>query len=899
MDAIITDSKDVLASYFNNDQMAADTWKDKYQMKDRSGNPIEETPDDMHRRLAKEFARIEYQYKKTEESHRKGELGKLSQFGYELFMKRKEQSLQDIEEEFYELFKDFKHIVPQGSIMSNLGNDFVFGSLSNCFVVASPTDSYAGIIKTDEELVQLMKRRGGVGTTLNNLRPTGASVSNASRVSTGIPTWAERYSNTTREVAQEGRRGALMLLLSVQHPDIFRYVTMKEDRTKVTGANISVMFTNEFMKKVENQENFYCTFPVNASHPPLLEIQDNVEYNQLIDLRRYGWRVEYAMKIKAHELFDTFVEMAWSNAEPGAAYIDRVQDYCPDGVYERFKPTKCNPCGEIWMGDYDACRLIAQNLFSLIECPFTKDSAVYVDIHSKAYELFYMQQRLSDNLIDLEGEYIDRIINKIVSNTKDTEDIKEREIDLWLKIKDTTLSGRRTGNGITGLGDMLAAMGWAYDSDGGLSLVEGIMKCKMRAELDATIDMAILRGPFDGWNTYLEFGFEDGIAVRDKKVNGNNSFFQMLCDEFPEQAYRMYQYGRRNVSWSTVAPTGTVSIMTQTTGGLEPLFKAYYIRRKKINPNDRNVRVDFVDQNGDSWQEYSVLHPKFAEWIKVKMHTDLPGIFPDTNINIDELDKETIQNLFENSPWYKSEADDISWEKRIEMQSIIQKYTSNAISSTINLPKDVSKEVVHNIYMQAWKKGLKGVTIYREGSRTGVLVSDNKITTQDSFGYNDAIKRPDELEADYYCVHANGHKYAVVVGLLNNNPYELFAFEDPVCEGNLKGKIVKVRRGVYSFQSSNYNIENLQLSSEYSDEKLLTRWVSLLLRHGANPKFIADQVEKSQVAVVSFPKAVARVLKNYVPDEQIKGELCSNCQQSTMIYQEGCKKCTNCGHSKC
>lgn len=886
MDAIITDSKDVLASYFNDDQMAADTWADKYQMKDKSGNPVEKTPDDMHRRLAKEFARIEYQYKKTEESNRKGELGKLSQFGYELFTKRKEQSLQDIEEEFYKLFKDFKHIVPQGSIMSNLGNDFVFGSLSNCFVVASPTDSYSGIMKTDEELAQLMKRRGGVGTTLDPLRPTGAAVTNASRISTGIPTWAERYSNTTREVAMEGRRGALMLLLSVQHPDIFRYVTMKEDRTKVTGANISVMFTDEFMKKVENQEDFYCTFPVNAPHPPLLEIQDDIEYNQLIDLRRYGWRVEYAMKIKAHELFDTFVEMAWSNAEPGAAYIDRVQDYCPDGVYERFKPTKCNPCGEIWMGDYDACRLIAQNLFSLVYKPFSDNPSIVFD---EVYEYFYMQQRLSDNLIDLEAESIDRILDKIRINDQSVE-IKRREIELWTKIKETTLAGRRTGNGITGLGDMLAAMNLPYDSEEGIGLTKVVMHYKMKGELDATIDMAILRGPFDGWNTYLEFGFEDGIAVRDKKVNGNNSFFQMLCDEFPHQAYRMYQYGRRNVSWSTVAPTGTVSIMTQTTGGLEPLFKAYYIRRKKINPNDRNVRIDFVDQNGDSWQEYPVLHPKFREWCLVT--AQFPG-------KPEYASKEQIQLAFQESPWYGSEADDISWEKRVEMQAIIQKYTSNAISSTINLPKDVSKEVVHNIYMQAWKKGLKGVTIYREGSRTGVLVSDNKITTQDSFGYNDAIKRPDELEADYYCVHANGHKYAVVVGLLNNNPYELFAFEDPVCEGNLKGKIVKVRRGVYSFQSSNYNIENLQLSSEYSDEKLLTRWVSLLLRHGANPKFIADQVEKSQVAVVSFPKAVARVLKNYVPDEQIKGELCSNCQQSTMIYQEGCKKCTNCGHSKC
>jgi ribonucleoside-diphosphate reductase alpha chain len=874
-------------------------------MKDNNGKPLEETPTDMHWRLAKEFARIEYEYKLKELSRVNRntafheELDKLSPFGRTLLNRRNSQNQEDITQEFFNYFDHFKYIVPQGSIMSNLGNDFVFGSLSNCFVIASPEDSYGGIMRADEELVQLMKRRGGVGTTLNYLRPTRASVTNSSRSSTGVPSFAERFSNSTREVGQDGRRGALMLLLSVMHPDIFKFVKMKSDRTKVTGANVSVMFTDDFMKKVERNEDFLCRFPLDIECEELLDEEEhNLPYNQLIPIDS-SVKPFYVMKIRAKELWEDFINMSWDNAEPGAAYTDRIQDYSPDGVYERFKPVACNPCGEIWMSYYDACRLIAQNLFSIVKNPFTTNSQIDFE---KLYEVSYMQQRLGDNLIDLEIEYIDRILDKLEHDPEPSE-IKDREINLWSKIKDTTQAGRRTGNGFTGLGDMLAALDLGYDTDMGLKVVEAVLRVKMQAELDATIDMAILRGTFEGHNSKLEFELKamSSTSYQYGAKAGKNSFFQMLVNEFPEQANRMAQYGRRNVSWSTVAPTGTVSLMTQTTGGMEPLFKAYYIRRKKINPNDKDVRIDFTDQNGDKWQEYPVLHPKFGEWIKQKMKNDLPQIFNQSdNINIEELDSKTIKNLFENSPWYGSEADNISWKNRIKMQSIIQKYTSNSISSTINLPNDVSKETVHNIFLEAWKHGLKGVTVYRDGCRTGVMISDQKdITTKDNFGYTDSIKRPELLDADYYCVIANGSKYAVVVGLLNGNPYELFAFEEPLCEGQLKGQIRKVESGVYSFVSPNYTIENLQLSSERSDEKLLTRWVSLLLRHGANPKFIAQQVEKSEVTVTSFAKVVARVLKNYIPDEQIKGELCPECQQPTMIYQEGCKRCQNCGSSKC
>lgn len=874
-----------LLSYFNGDSMAADSWRGKYQMKDNNGNPLEETPADMHIRLAKEFAKKELAYREKE---KRKNLSALSPFGKMYMEATLNLSEDELVQDILHYFNNFKHIVPQGSIMSNLGNIFVFGSLSNCFVIASPEDSYGGICRADEELVQLMKRRGGVGTTLDNLRPVDAAVTNAAKSSTGVPSFAERYSNSTREVAQEGRRGALMLLLSVMHPDIFKFVTMKDDRTKVTGANVSVMFTDEFMYAVEAEADFICRFPVDEPYPSMVEMAD-IPYNTVVTAAQFCMDVtpkcKYVMKIRAKELFDEFVNMAWDNAEPGAAYLDRIQNYSPDGVYKRFRPTKCNPCGEIWMGDYDACRLMAQNLFSIVKNPFTSQAKIDYDL---LYEVSYRQQRLSDDLIDLEVDYIQRIIDKLRTDPEPLY-IRQREIDLWIKIQETTRDGRRTGNGITGLGDMLAALDLKYDSLEAIAVIDKVMKTKMQAELDCTIDLAILRGTFEGWAVNKEFQWYGELV-------GTNDFYKMLTQEFPEQATRMQTFGRRNVSWSTVAPTGTVSLMTQTTSGLEPLFKAYYIRRKKINPNDEGVRVDFIDQNGDRWQEYPVLHPKFKEWIKVN---SLKLLAIEGEVHFDLIDKNMIQNIFEQSPWCGSESDNISWEKRIEIQSIIQKYTSNAISSTINLPTNVSKETVYGIYIEAWKKGLKGVTIYRDGSRTGVLVTDNKITTKDNFGYNDSIKRPKELEADYYCVTVKGKKYAVIVGLLNGNPYELFAFEDPLCDNKLNGTIVKVASGVYSFVSPNYTIENLQLTSEHSDEKLLTRWVSLLLRHGANPKFIAQQVEKSEVNITSFAKVVARVLKNYIPDETIKGEACANCGEHTMIYEEGCKKCSSCGYSKC
>lgn len=882
-----------LIEYFNGDELAADVWGDKYQEKDFNNVPTEELPSDMHRRLAKPFAEREKFYQEQENI---AQYEKLSGFGKTLIDRRAIQTIDEIEEEIFNYLDRFNWIVPQGSIMSILGNRFKVGSLSNCFVIPPPQDSYGGILKTDEHLVQLMKRRGGVGSHLNKLRPTKARVTNSAGTSTGVPSFAERYSNSTREVAQDGRRGALMLLLLCLHPDIFNFVKMKDDRTKVTGANVSTMLTNKFMRAVDEDDLFLCRFPVDIPDGEAQEILMGLGYDWRSDFEvneMHSFNVAtveggkfYVMVINARELFDLIIEMAWKNAEPGIAFIDRVIDYSPEGVYELYRAIACNPCGEQWLQAFDSCRLFAMNFFSIVSNPFTTDARVNFE---KLYEVAYMQQRLADDLVDLELEYITNIINKIKSDPE-SDDTKRVELELWQNVYDATSKGRRTGCGFTGLGDMLAALGLKYDSPEGMMMIDKVMYMKMAAELDCTIDMGILRGTFYGWNPEAEFLSDTATKVLGLANRGANSFYEMLLENFTEQALRMLKYGRRNVSWSTVAPTGTVSLMTQTTSGLEPLFEPFYFRNKKVNPNDTNVRVDYTDQNGDAWQEYPVLHPKFKEWLEVYFkENDMDGVYA----------KEDLQGYFEISPWYGSTANDINWVKRVEIQSIIQKYTTNAVSSTINLPKDVSKEEVAKIYHAAYHAGLKGITVYRDGSRSGVLVTEsNKITT-DEFGYHQAPKRPKELDADYYYATSKGVKYAVIVGLLNGKPYEIFAFENPTLQEHAHGKIIKIKKGVYSFISPDYTIENLQLSSEQNDERLLTRWVSTLLRHGANPKFVIEQTEKSEVQITSFAKVIARVLKKYIPDGETSTVSCEECGSTEVIFQEGCRSCKSCGHSKC
>lgn len=876
-----------LLNYYNGDEFAAGVWQGKYAVKDRSGNVLESTPEHMHWRMAYEFAKIESQKWVTDKLSTE-----LSPFGKELFeeLSKLDGNVGDIEDWIFKYLNRYKYIIPQGSIMTMLGNSYTIGSLSNCFVIPPPRDSYGGIFKTDQEMAQLEKRRGGVGTNLNTLRPEGVPVKNAAGTSTGAHSFMERYSNTTREVAQNGRRGALMLLMSCKHPDIFKFVSKKADLTKVTGANVSSMLTDEFMKAAMADEDFYCTFPVNIKCDPLTI--PPLPYNKIVNITSSflkGTKLIQVLRIHAKELYDLIIEMAWKNGEPGVAFIDRVLNYCPEGVYEDMKPIASNPCGEQWMQAYDACRLLAGNLFSVVINHWKKTAKIDYD---KVYEVFYIQQRFADDIVDLEIEAVDKIIEKIEADDEE-ELIKATELNLWKNIREVASKSRRTGCGFTAMADMLAALGLKYDSDEAIKVIEKVMHTKMRAELDCTIDMAIQRGPFEGWDKDLEF-----FINKQGLLEGKNSFYQMLVNEFPKQAKRMFKYGRRNVSWSTVAPTGTVSIVAllkkwaNTSAGIEPVFSCYHFRNKKVNPSDKNARVDFTDQNGDSWMTYPVVMGGFKEWIE---ETHDKASF----IGIENLPKETIEELFKQSPYYLSTANDINWEKRIEIQSIVQKYTTNAISSTLNLPNDVKKEVVGDIYKYAWEKGLKGVTVYRDGCRTGVMIKEKR---EDSFEYRDAAKRPKELDAELFTTSVKGNKYAVIIGKVDGKPYEVFAFSDPdkynakPCEG----KIIKIKKGSYSFKCDSGEIQDIQQMAIKSDELVLTRLISSLLRHGAKPQFVMEQIDKCELEVVSFGKAVSRILKKYCSEEEmVSRNKCNSCGSTNLKMQEGCLVCSDCGNSKC
>lgn len=844
-----------LLSYFRGDELAAGVWQGKYAIEG------EQTPDDMHKRLAKEFARIESIYQHDRKTHlglqSPATFNKLSHYG------RHRDELD--EEDIYNFFKDFKYIVPQGSIMSQLGAKSI-GSLSNCFVVGQPEDSYGGIFQKDEEMAQLMKRRGGVGIDISTLRPQGTSTSNAAKSSTGAVSFMHRFSNTTREVAQNGRRGALMISMDINHPDIMEFIKIKRDLSQVTGANISIKLNDEFMKAVENDEDYLLRFPCNVYDrvDKSVQLLPTLEYNELVLIpEALSNGIAYIKKIKAREYWDEIIKSAHNVAEPGLMFWDNMVNYSPDGAYPQFKQVTTNPCSEIGMQPYDACRLIATNLFSFVENPFTDEAWFNFD---KFYKVNYEAMRLSDDLIDLELEHIDRILDKI-ENDPEKDDVKLREYDLWHKIRETAQASRRTGLGFTALADTMAALGIKYDSDEALDFVEALMKKKMESELDCTIDLAILRGTFEGWDPLLE----------------TNDFYHFIDKEFPEQASRMDTYGRRNVSWSTVAPTGTVSLMTQTTSGIEPLFMPFYTRRKKVNPNDENVRVDFTDQNGDTWQQFAVLHPKFRDWCE--QHEESTGI--------ENYATEYLQELFEKSPWYGATANDIDWVKRVRLQAIIQKYITHSISSTINLPNNVSEAEVSTIYLESWKQGLKGITVYRDGSRSGVLVS-NDSTSNSSFEYKDAIKRPKELDAEMHVVSAKGSKFTVIVGLVDGKAYEVFGYDYVPEDGkSRKGKLSKQARG-------NYVFDGHTITMEMSDEQAaITRLTSTALRHGADIKFIVEQLNKCDGDLFSFTKALARVLKKYIPDGEKSTVKCNDCGSDNVIFEEGCNKCLDCGSSKC
>lgn len=862
-----------ILNYFKGDDLAAGVWQGKYAQEG------EETPDDMHRRMAKEFARIELSYLSFDDNNNKFKKD-LSKYG--------KSRAHLTEDKIYNYFKDFKYIIPQGSIMSQLGVKSI-GSLSNCFVVGQPVDSYGGILHKDQELVQLMKRRGGVGIDISTLRPEGTSTSNAAKSSTGAVSFMHRYSNTTREVAQNGRRGALMISIDINHPDVLEFIKIKRDLSQVTGANISIKLNDEFMKAVENDERYVLRFPCdfyekNPSWIDDIEITkdwDEVELNKLHPLAIENEGVEdilgYTKVIKAKEYWDEINKSAHNVAEPGLMFWDNMVNYSPDGVYPQFRQITTNPCSEIGMQEYDACRLIAVNLYSFVDKPFTKDAQFDLD---KFYQINYEAMRLSDDLIDLELEHIDRIIAKINSDPE-PEEIKAPERNLWIKVRETALSSRRTGLGFTALGDTLAALGMKYDSDEALKFIERVMKTKVESELDCTIDLSVLRGSFVGWDIDKEYEPQSYV--------GQNSFYDFIKCNFPEQWERMFKYGRRNVSWSTVAPTGTVSLMAQTTSGIEPLFMPFYMRRKKVNPNDKDVKVDFTDQNGDTWQEFPVLHQKFKDWILTNTNQVEGKEWTEK-----DWDKTFLEDAFKESPWYGSTANDIDWVKRVEIQGIIQKYITHSISSTINLPENVSEEEVAEIYMESWEKGLKGITVYRDGSRSGVLVS-NENKSKQTFEYRDAPKRPKSLVGEAHTTIVKGVPHNVIVGIFDSKPYEIFIDTETSFSGI--GEIIKKRKHVYYFKQNDVTVD---ISSIMTDEQAaITRLVSTSLRHGADIKFIVEQLNKADGDLFSFTKGLARVLKKYIPDGAKSTVQCLDCGSDNVIFEEGCNKCLDCGSSKC
>ena len=854
--------------YFKGDELAASTWRNKYAADG------EQTPDDTHRRLAKEFARVENNYDWDMPNHK---AMKLSNYGY--------QRPNLDEEAIYELFKDFKYIIPGGSVMSGCGTGALV-SLSNCFVIGSPKDSYAEIMKTRSQQAQLMKRRGGVGYDLSQLRPRGAKVNNAAKSSTGAASFMDVCSDITNEVAQNGRRGALMLSMSINHPDIEEFITKKQDLTKVTGANISVKVTDDFMQAVIKDKDYVLRYPTNS----IVGYQDvdgikilyyagdnpspanhahvtHVEYNKL-----YKVGDGYLKLIKARELWNTLMHCAWNTAEPGIMFEGAMHNYSPDGVYPDFKMVGTNPCGEIPMGPFDSCRLIHINLSSYIVDPFTDKAHIDEEL---LYMHSYEAMRLADDLVDLEIEAVDKIIDTVKNDTDDT------EFKLWSRIKETAIQGRRAGLGFTGLADAIAMLGLKYDSDEGISQVEQLMKVMFKGQLDSNIDMAIERGAFPAWNGNLE----------EENRGRNNAWYDWVFLNDPEKYKRMMNCGRRNISWSTVAPTGTVSIMAGTSSGIEPIFLPFYQRKRKCM--SESDRVDYVDKVGEKYTLFTVVHPNLKRWAIETMNYTMN--YSESEVN--EWSLGIWEEVWKESPYYGSTAPEIDWRQRVKLQGVVQKYITHSISSTVNLAKETTEEEIADIYIEAWKQGLKGITIYRDGCREGVLTQVEKPKTIEG---RQAPKRPKELEADAYLIKAKGEQFIILVGMLESKPYEVFAFRprNPISFKPHKGVITKVSKMHYSFTSDVFHIDNLELANENVEENAATLYSSMLLRHGVDIKYIVKTAKKVNDNITSFSSAMCRVLSKYIPNEEIKGEVCPDCG-GTLVREGGCIHCKDCGYSKC
>ena len=828
-------------AYFNGDELAARVWVSKYALKDSEHNIYELTPADMHHRIAGEIARIEAKYPNPM-SH----------------------------EEVFELLDRFRYVVPQGSPMAGIGNNLQVASLSNCFVIGldGHPDSYGGIILIDEEQVQLMKRRGGVGHDLSHIRPKGTPVKNSALTSTGLVPFMERYSNSTREVAQDGRRGALMMTVSIKHPDAEKFIDAKMEAGKVTGANVSVKIDDDFMRAATEGKPYTQQFPVNSDNP------------------------ETKTEIDATALWNKITHNAWKSAEPGVLFWDTVlRESVPDCYADLgFETVSTNPCGEIPLCPYDSCRLVAINLYSYVRNPFTPQAEFDFDLFRKHVA---KTQRVLDDIIDLEMEKIDAIIAKIETDPE-TAEVKGAELNLWRKIRTKTLMGRRTGAGTTGEGDMLAAMGLRYGSDEAIEFSVRVHRELMLAYYRASVDMAEERGPFE---------------VYDAKREVNNPFIGRLREADPELYDKMVRVGRRNIACLTIAPTGTTSIMTQTSSGIEPVFLPVYKRRRKVNPNDVDVHVDFVDETGDSFEEYIVYHHKFLEWMRIN------GIEAKKNMTAEEIDE-----LVAKSPYYKATANDIDWMAKVRMQGAIQKWVDHSISVTINLPADVSEELVNHLYVEAWKAGCKGCTVYRDGSRDNVLAAVTKKEPKHShyMASPEAIqKRPAELEADVVRFQNNKEKWIAFIGLVDNKPYEIFTGladdEDGIfCPKSVNhGKIIKTvdenGNKRYDFQFINkrgYKTTIEGLSEKFNPEFWnYAKLISGVLRYGMPIEQVLKLVgglELDSTSINTWKMGVERALKKYMPTGTVaKGQKCPKCGAETLVYQEGCLICTTCGTSKC
>ena len=830
--------------YFGGDELAAQVWVNKYALKDSQGNLYERTPEDMHWRLAREIARIENKYPNPLN-----------------------------EQELFDLFDHFRYIVPQGSPMTGIGNNFQVSSLSNCFVIGvdGEADSYGGIFKIDEEQVQLMKRRGGVGHDLTHIRPEGSPVKNSALTSTGIVPFMERYSNSTREVAQGGRRGALMLSVAIKHPDSEKFIDAKMVQGKVTGANVSVKIDDDFMRAVESEEMYTQQYPV-YSNDPLVSTQVN-----------------------AKALWNKIIHNAWSSAEPGVLFWDTIlRESVPDCYADLgYRTVSTNPCGEIPLCPYDSCRLLAINLYSYVENPFTKEARFNIDLFRKHVGL---AQRIMDDIIDLEIEKIEKILEKIKSDPEDNI-VKRTEYELWDKIMNKTLRGRRTGVGVTAEGDMLAALGLRYGTEEATEFSEEVHSVIAVEAYRSSVQMAKERGAFE---------------VYDAKREENNPFVARIKSKDAALYEEMVKYGRRNIACLTIAPTGTTSIMTQTTSGIEPTFMPVYKRRRKVNPNDVNARIDFVDPEGDAFEEYIVFHHKFAEWMRVN------GIDTEKNYTQEELDE-----IIARSPYYKATSNDIDWLQKVKMQGRVQKWVDHSISVTINLPATATEELVSQLYLEAWKSGCKGCTIYRDGSRSGVLVSVSKKEDEKKdekrcvcFSISE-YERPKELNCDIVRFQNKKEKWIAFVGLKDGRPYEIFTGIADDEEGILlpksvtEGKIIKTtddegnRR--YDFQYKNtrgYKTTVEGLSHKFDKEYWnYAKLISGVLRYGMPIDQVVKLVGSLQLdseSINTWKAGVERALKKYIPDgTQMDSMECPECHQHTIVMKEGCLVCSNCGYSKC